>query len=151
MGYLGKLSGDKGSSHSIRLSVSREIHLLEPDYFLWPSIRSLASMASLSVNGTNGVNGTDGRDHGGLQVLVVGAGIAGLAVAIGLRKQGHHVQVRSLLLLCAYLVTMTNRYSSKAPSPEKQVQRFISHRTRTEFCRSSVFTRKILKPTRWNE
>ena len=29
-----------------------------------------------------------------LKVLVVGAGIAGLATAIALRREGHHVEVR---------------------------------------------------------
>lgn len=47
-------------------------------------------MASLS---TNNVNGLDGHKSKGLSILVVGAGIAGLSAAIGLRKQGHYVQV----------------------------------------------------------
>lgn len=33
-----------------------------------------------------------------LQVLIVGAGIAGLTAAIALGQQGHHVVVRQLLL-----------------------------------------------------
>jgi 2-polyprenyl-6-methoxyphenol hydroxylase-like FAD-dependent oxidoreductase len=41
----------------------------------------------------NGVNGVSNYDSGRLQVLVVGAGIAGLSAAIGLRQQGHYVQV----------------------------------------------------------
>ena len=44
----------------------------------------------------NGVNGVNGHKHDGLTVLIIGAGIAGLSAAIGLRKQGHHVQVSKL-------------------------------------------------------
>ncbi len=56
-------------------------------------------MTSLPVNGVNGVNGAGQHASGGLQVLIVGAGIAGLSTAIGLRKQGHQVQVRTQVLL----------------------------------------------------
>lgn len=50
-------------------------------------------MTSGQLNGTNGINGHSQHASTGLQVLVVGAGIAGLSTAIGLRKQGHHVKV----------------------------------------------------------
>lgn len=33
----------------------------------------------------------------GLRVLIVGAGIGGLAAAIALRQQGHEVEVRDIL------------------------------------------------------
>lgn len=51
---------------------------------------------------TNGapVGAVNGYHHGdekpSLKVLVVGAGIAGLSAAIGLRKQGYEVHVRDL-------------------------------------------------------
>lgn len=38
-----------------------------------------------------------GDEQPGLKVLVVGAGIAGLSAAIGLRQQGHEVHVCELL------------------------------------------------------
>ena len=41
----------------------------------------------------NGVNGVSHQDPDGLKVLIAGAGIAGLSAAIGLRQQGHHVQI----------------------------------------------------------
>jgi NADPH-dependent glutamate synthase beta subunit-like oxidoreductase len=40
----------------------------------------------------------NGNYVGGLRILIVGAGIAGLAAAIGLRAQGHHVQVPFYIL-----------------------------------------------------
>lgn len=39
------------------------------------------------------VDGSNGHSPDGLKILVVGAGIAGLSVAIALRKQDHHVHV----------------------------------------------------------
>lgn len=50
---------------------------------------------AIRKNGMNGVNGSaiNGSPDEGLKVLIVGAGIAGLTAGIGLRKQGHHVQV----------------------------------------------------------
>lgn len=47
-------------------------------------------MTSPSVDGVNGVGH---HEPDGLKVLIAGAGIAGLSAAIGLRQQGHHVQV----------------------------------------------------------
>ena len=40
-------------------------------------------------------NGVNGHSQAGLKIIVVGAGIGGLASAIGLRKQGHEVHVWS--------------------------------------------------------
>lgn len=37
--------------------------------------------------------------QGGLNILIAGAGIGGLAAAIALRKQGHRVQVCKLTLI----------------------------------------------------
>lgn len=45
------------------------------------------------ANGANGINVNEHHQTHGLRVLVVGAGIAGLSAAIGLRKQGHQVEV----------------------------------------------------------
>ena len=45
---------------------------------------------------TNGINGTNGmtiKPSPGLKVIIAGAGIGGLAAAIALRQQGHHVDV----------------------------------------------------------
>jgi monoamine oxidase len=39
------------------------------------------------------VNGVNGHKQHGFKILIVGAGIGGLSSAIGLRKQGHEVQV----------------------------------------------------------
>lgn len=52
-----------------------------------------ARMASKHENGVDSVNGHKQDQPGALRVLIVGAGIAGLSTAIGLRQQGHHVQV----------------------------------------------------------
>lgn len=52
-------------------------------------------MTSLPVNG----NYINGHKSVGLEIAVVGAGIAGLSAAIDLRKQGHHVQVSELFHL----------------------------------------------------
>lgn len=45
------------------------------------------------VNGTSHANGTSHVARTGLNVLIVGAGIGGLAAAIALRQRGHHVEV----------------------------------------------------------
>lgn len=46
------------------------------------------------VNGdTGGVNGECSRK--GLDIAIVGAGIGGLGAAIGLRRAGHNVSVKS--------------------------------------------------------
>ena len=41
---------------------------------------------------------TNGTPHGdkGLKILIAGAGIGGLTAAIALRRQGHHVHVRTV-------------------------------------------------------
>lgn len=53
------------------------------------SISSEHSMA----NGFKAVDIADGTASKGLKVLVAGAGIGGLAAAIALRRQGHHVEI----------------------------------------------------------
>ena len=45
------------------------------------------------ANGTNGANDVEIKAGPGLKVIVAGAGIGGLAAAIALRQQGHHVDV----------------------------------------------------------
>lgn len=45
---------------------------------------------------TNGVNGH--APDGGLEVIIIGAGIGGLSAAINVAKQGHNVTVRHLHL-----------------------------------------------------
>jgi monoamine oxidase len=40
---------------------------------------------------TNGYHGPEKKRA--LKILIVGAGIGGLTAAIGLRRQGHHVEV----------------------------------------------------------
>ena len=43
---------------------------------------------------TSATNGEHGHQDSALKILIVGAGIGGLSAAIGLRMQGHNVQVR---------------------------------------------------------
>jgi len=45
------------------------------------------------ANGAGGVGVVNGTASKGLKVLIAGAGIGGLAAAIALRQQGHHVEV----------------------------------------------------------
>jgi monoamine oxidase len=48
--------------------------------------------ALLAMN--SAINGKYGQRESALKILIVGAGIGGLSSAIGLRMQGHNVQVR---------------------------------------------------------
>jgi ribulose 1,5-bisphosphate synthetase/thiazole synthase len=48
----------------------------------------ISAETSTAVNGVNGQ-----KQHSGLNIIIIGAGIGGLSAAIGLRKQGHYVQV----------------------------------------------------------
>lgn len=52
------------------------------------SHRSKTAQTTHTMASTNGIEQT-----AGLKILIVGAGIGGLTAAIGLRKQGHHVQI----------------------------------------------------------
>jgi monoamine oxidase len=58
--------------------------------------------ANMAVNGINEMNGVAMRDHAStthgkaarpLNIAIVGAGIGGLAAAVGLRRNGHSVAV----------------------------------------------------------
>ncbi|KIW18436.1 hypothetical protein PV08_02724 [Exophiala spinifera] len=53
--------------------------------------------SDIQTSVTNGMNGsaTDESPDEGLNILIVGAGVAGLAAGIGLRKQGHQVQANN--------------------------------------------------------
>lgn len=54
---------------------------------------SIESPSMTLVNGAGLVNGTSHTARTGLNVLIAGAGIGGLAAAIALRQRGHHVEV----------------------------------------------------------
>ena len=41
---------------------------------------------------------TPAKPEGGLKILIAGGGIGGLTAAIALRKQGHEVKVRWMIL-----------------------------------------------------
>ena len=46
------------------------------------------------------INGVNGISHGqGLKVIIIGAGIGGLAAAINLAKQGHEIIVSTSTIL----------------------------------------------------
>lgn len=73
--------------------------------------------ANSAANGINGINGADssyrasitpGKTARLLNVIIVGAGIGGLTVAVGLRRSGHNVAV------------------GLNPSPSKPVPNFAS-------------------------
>lgn len=42
---------------------------------------------------SNGVNGVSSEEQGPLKVVIIGAGIGALSAAIGLRLEGHEVEV----------------------------------------------------------
>jgi hypothetical protein len=80
---------------------------------------------------TNGyVNGTE--DPRPLNIAIVGAGIGGLAAAIGLRKNGHHVSV-NLTYNSKYAELTSTSYTSNLNSRVKLVLPSIWHPTLMAF------------------
>lgn len=74
------------------------IIVCDDDYTNLTLKQSNIIMASISsenslANGSSGIGIVNGTAHKGLKVLIAGAGIGGLAAAIALRQQGHHVEV----------------------------------------------------------
>lgn len=60
------------------------------------------SAVTASMNGQQ--NGFHDKSEGVLKVTIIGAGIAGLTAAIGLRQQGHEVEVDKI----TYIVMVQN-------------------------------------------
>ena len=99
-------------------------------------------LGTAQTNGTqtdgaqeNGVSGGDGEKKG-LKILIVGAGIGGLAAAIALRKQGHEVLVQSFSSPWLWEFSYTDercRFSSKASLRVSLELQFILPRTPTGF------------------
>lgn len=63
------------------------VNILPREYTSKAHFKSIPEKYKMTLKELNG------NAESGLRVLVIGAGIGGLTVAIALRQQGHHVEV----------------------------------------------------------
>ena len=83
---------------------------------------------------------TTAEANQGLRVLIIGAGIGGLAAAIALRQQGHRVEVcldPEDVSMMGIVLTRAS-YSNGRASPMKLALQFISRRMPIVCCRGLV-------------
>ena len=81
-----------------------------------------------------------------LKVAIVGAGIGGLSAALGLRRNGHEVEVRRPYLLNSAVCTDSNgcRFMNNPGLPMKLAQQYTWPRIRTEYYGDGAYLQRRL-------